>query len=220
MLLLPDILSKENAEAIKEVAKTTGIGVESCTRLFSYMADISGDAPKDFIGLVVGDWLHHRRIRSLAKKFQRTNEILEKRGVLGKTEPVSPSIAIPLLQAAQDETREELSELWSRLLANAMDPSRSSVVRQSIIPTLKSFDPLDAFVLEKAFTFNKTDYMRFDRFFESFTEHNLSKDDLIVSILNLVKMDCVERGISTSGKTTNVFRLTPFGRELLRACSL
>lgn len=50
------------------------------------------------------------------------------------------------LIGAQEESREELAELWARLLANAMDPNMNSV-RQSFIDAVKRMDPLDAVVL-------------------------------------------------------------------------
>jgi hypothetical protein len=42
-----------------------------------------------------------------------------------KTEPVSLSVAIPLMRGAYDESRPGLGEMWADLIANAMDPERS-----------------------------------------------------------------------------------------------
>jgi Abortive infection alpha len=47
----------------------------------------------------------------------------------------------------QDESREELAELWARLLANAMDPNLNNV-RHSFIEAVKKMDPMDAVVLQ------------------------------------------------------------------------
>jgi hypothetical protein len=55
-------------------------------------------------------------------------------------------MAKALIAAAQEESREELMELFARLLANAMDPNLNSV-RQSFIEAVKKMDPLDAVVL-------------------------------------------------------------------------
>jgi hypothetical protein len=58
----------------------------------------------------------------------------------------SPSILIPLLQAAADESREELQSLWGTLLANAMlDNGRRA--RRALVETLKLMEPRDAHVL-------------------------------------------------------------------------
>ena len=140
-------MNDEKAKAVQEASKFGVEAADITKQLGGYLARVFGTMPEDIVGLVVGDWLRHLRIRNLARINQRTEEILKEREILDKTEPVSPSIALPLLQAAQDETREELRELWARMLANAMDPSRSSAVRQSIINTVKAFDPLDAILI-------------------------------------------------------------------------
>jgi hypothetical protein len=64
-------------------------------------------------------------------------------------EHVSPSVAIPLIEAAVNEDRDGLKQLWAKLLAAAMDPERTSRVRPSLIELLKKMDPLDARVLER-----------------------------------------------------------------------
>jgi hypothetical protein len=59
---------------------------------------------------------------------------------------LSPNVAMALIAGAQEESREELMELWARLFANAMDPSLNSV-RQSFIEAVKRIDRCDAVVL-------------------------------------------------------------------------
>ena len=81
------------------------------------------------------------------------DKILRRRQV-DYPQPVSPSLAVPLLQAAYDESRPELQELWASLIAAAMDPARSGRVRLSFIDTLKQFDPLDALVLRGVVPFS------------------------------------------------------------------
>jgi hypothetical protein len=73
-------------------------------------------------------------------------KLLADRGVSEPIEP-SPSIAIPLLEAAVDEDRRVLKDLWTRLLANACDPNRHTRVRLAFIELLKRLDPLDAEIL-------------------------------------------------------------------------
>ena len=52
------------------------------------------------------------------------------------------------MQAAADEENDELQDLWSRLLAAAMDPNRRDAMRQSFIQAVKQMDPMDALVLK------------------------------------------------------------------------
>jgi hypothetical protein len=76
---------------------------------------------------------------------RRTEEILRERDVQDVIE-LSPNMAVALVEGAQEEGREQLMELWARLLANAMDPNLNSV-RQSFIEAVKNMDPVDAIVL-------------------------------------------------------------------------
>lgn len=62
-------------------------------------------------------------------------------------EPASLSIGLPILKAAADESREELQDLWARLLAAAADPGRSRAFRLAFIEIVKKMDPLDAIFL-------------------------------------------------------------------------
>lgn len=103
--------------------------------------------PEDAVGLVLGDPLHFVRTVIARTLDQLISKIFERRGVTD-TQPVSPSLAIPLLRAAYDESRPELQQLWADLIAAAMDPKRSGRVRLSFIDTLKRFDPLDALLLK------------------------------------------------------------------------
>ena len=88
-----------------------------------------------------------KRIEKLAMLWQRTRERLDHRGI-ADPEPPSLKNSIPILEAAADEENEELQDLWSRLLAAAMDPNRRDAMRQSFIQTVKQMDPMDTLVLK------------------------------------------------------------------------
>jgi hypothetical protein len=82
----------------------------------------------------------------MARMMRRAKERLEARGVKNP-QAANLTIALPILHAAADESREELQALWAKLLANAMDPSRVSRVRGAFIEVAKRLEPLDAAVL-------------------------------------------------------------------------
>jgi Abortive infection alpha len=63
-----------------------------------------------------------------------------------ETKPATLSIALPILQGAADEDREELVDLWARLLASAMDATKDNV-RYSFISAVKDMDPPDAKIM-------------------------------------------------------------------------
>jgi hypothetical protein len=137
-----ELIPKEAAkEAVKETAKLT-------RELGGFLSKVFGTLPQDTVGVLGGDWLHHIRIRNAYRLQRRTEEILSGRDAGRKTEPLSPSVAIPLLKAAQDESREEIQELWARLLANAMDRDRPQLNRV-FIDVLKELDVLEARIIKR-----------------------------------------------------------------------
>ena len=65
-------------------------------------------------------------------RWHETRERLRARGIIDP-EPPSLKYAIPILEAAADEENGGLQDLWSGLLAAAMDPGRRDAMRQSFI---------------------------------------------------------------------------------------
>jgi hypothetical protein len=49
---------------------------------------------------------------------------------------------LPLVISAADEDRDELQEIWARLLAAAADPARAKSFRIQFIEVAKQMDPL------------------------------------------------------------------------------
>jgi hypothetical protein len=126
-------------EAVQAIVEVIG-GVGS------YLARVLGSIPEDALGLIVGDWLHHKRRENLSRIEANTAAILQGVDSNRLSDP-SPSILIPLLQAAADESRAELQSLWATLLANSMmDGGRT--VRRAFIETAKQMDPADAQLLD------------------------------------------------------------------------
>ena len=82
------------------------------------------DLPADLVGVAGGAWLHEIHARLRDKLRRRTEQILRERDVQDVIE-LSPNMAVALIAGAQEEGREELMELWARLLANAMDPKNA-----------------------------------------------------------------------------------------------
>lgn len=210
-------MENEEAKALQEVAKFGTKALESGDKLGGFLSKVFGTVPSDVVGVVGGDWLHHIRIRNAAKLAQRTEEILRDRGILEQTEPMSPSVALPLLHAAQDETREELREMWARMLANGMDPNRSASLRRSVIDTVKGFDPLDAVILQM--TFDRSLNKEVAYFKNSQDELGVSSDEFELSFSNLEKLGCIFNRTHTS-EGIMVVSLSSLGREVIRACSL
>ena len=136
----------EEAQAVAEIAKTAGEAIQAAGGLGSYFARVFASIPDNLLGLLVGDWLEHKRRRNLAVLEANTARILADVPPERLAEP-SPSVLIPLVQAAIDESRTELQELWAALLANSMlDGGRK--VRRDYFEAVKQMEPSDALLLD------------------------------------------------------------------------
>jgi Abortive infection alpha len=205
------LITDEQAKAVGKLADFGTTVVQETGQLARYVGKVLGTAPEDAVGIVLGDPLRFVRTAIAAKLDEWLTRILRSRNV--SPEPVSPSLAIPLLRAAYDESRPELQELWAQLIAAAMDPARSSRVRRSFIDTLQRFDPLDALVLKARRDIsgnpspNARDYLA--------SRLQVQFQEIEISTQNLLELKCVH--ILNNDYTS--FNITFYGHGLLRACS-
>jgi hypothetical protein len=88
------------------------------------------------------DWIGPERLKTVQDVFERAAEKLKRRGAKAQTPPLT--IMIPLLEAAQDEGRAELRDIWASLLAAAADPARLGIFRRDFIDIAKQLEPVDA----------------------------------------------------------------------------
>jgi hypothetical protein len=150
---------------------------------------------------------------------RRTEEIVRERDLQEVIE-LSPNIAAALIAGGQEESREELSELWARLLANAMDP-KLNTVRHSFIEAVKVMDPPDVLVMVELYKRNLTIVRRntMDSPQET-TIHDLAAaihrrpDDVEASLRHLYSMGFFDHlTLGNADWSVNVS-----SRELMRAC--
>jgi len=223
-----ELVGAETAKAGQEVAKFGTRLVEAVEKAGTlpkaqaFVSKVIGAPIENLVGLFMGDPLLYVRIRVLSYYQDRVEKILEQRGVK-EPQPVSPSIAIPLIEAASNETRDELSVIWAKLLAAAMDPDRSDRVRLDIIAAVKQMEPIDALILQKLYGgfqqrihhagFNQQPHALRDRLAE---ELGVSQDTVAVSLGSLVRVNCI---VDLKTLTPGHFQLQAFGRELMRAIS-
>lgn len=212
---------EEQTKAVQAVAMTAGKALDTVDSLGAFIGRILGTMPEDAVGILGGDLLHHVRLRNAARLQQRTEEILRQRHADSDADAVSLNVAIPLLKAAQDESRDELQELWARLLANAMDKSGPQI-RQSFIATLRQFDPLDSVVMEKAY--KQIDRMRGWVVYEHWSDElGIRPDELLVSLEHIKNLGCIESYGDyhfENGLGVHRLMLSAFGSELMHACQI
>jgi predicted alpha/beta hydrolase len=133
-------IDPDSAHAIEETAKATAKAIDAAVQAGKYVGEVLGDLPHDLVG-IMGDWVKQRRARRWAELCAETLKILHARGIDNR-EDVSPSVAIPLIAGAINEDRDVLKELWARLLAAAMDPARSKLVRSITYRNCKANGPV------------------------------------------------------------------------------
>jgi hypothetical protein len=138
-------IDAETAKAISDAAQLGSKIVDASTGVGRYAAGVLGNLPHNLVG-IASDYVAYKRLNRAVELEHDYKKLLADRGVSEPIEP-SPSIAVPLLEAAVDEDREVLKDLWTKLLANACDPKRHTRVRLSFINLLKKLDPLDAEIL-------------------------------------------------------------------------
>ena len=171
---------------------------------------------KDLLGLLVGDRVKAKRIERIEMLWRQTRERLGDRGV---ADPEAPSLkyAIPILEAAADEENEELEDLWSRLLAAAMDPSRRDGMRQLFIQVVKQLDPMDAIVLKAIREAGGTSWEPNRRAWVA-SKLKCSTDEVIVSFAHLNRLDCISADVGGPGAKVEP-AMRPFGTLLMNVVS-
>ena len=128
-----------------EQAKLSQEIVKAFRDLGSFFGRALGSTPEDLVGYYGGDRLRIRRAENIVKMMYEAQARLAVMGI-EETKPATLSIALPILEGAADEDREELVDLWARLLASAMDATKNNV-RYSFISSIRKMDPLDAVIV-------------------------------------------------------------------------
>lgn len=204
-------VTDEQAKAIGALSTFGTTAVTEAGGLARYMGRVLGTVPHDAVGLVIGDPLHFVRTAIAAQYDLLLNMILSRRNVK-HTQAVSPSLAIPLLRGAYDESRPELQELWAALIASAMDPTRVGRVRLTFIETLKRFDPLDALVLKKRY--EHPGDMQPSAIIGIAGMLGQPETEVEISVDNLTILNCTSKTSATVR-----FNTTNYGRALIQVCS-
>ena len=187
--------------AIEETAKTAGKALE--------LVQAAAPAIGEMYGFLIGDTIQHARAKRLERMAEKANKRLADRGVSEKAE-TPERLGIPLLEAAQTESREEMIDLWARLLANAMDPNRIGDVRSEYIEIIKKFEPLDVRIMDYIASKNPaTDRTSKHQIFELI---GCRESAAVVSVNNLEAIGCVRL---VSGN--HFLALSELGREIVIA---
>jgi hypothetical protein len=207
-------ISDEQAKLGQEIVKAlSGLG--------SFFEKALGSTPQDLVAYLGGDWLRIRRRENIARMLYEARARLVDMGKI-ETQPAPLSLALPILQGAADEDREELVDLWARLFASAMDPATRNNVRRAFIAAVKEMDPSDARVLQYIYSHEVTcirkvggDNIR-DVNMEFISERlGNRRDDVAVSVAHLLKLGFL---VTTLDRVEDIWYTSAELKEFMLAC--
>ncbi|WP_159448256.1 Abi-alpha family protein [Dethiosulfovibrio salsuginis] len=187
------------------------------------------DAEIWFPNIAIRKNIHILTIALAAKEF------LDARGIRSdEYRLLNDKIQFSFYPAASIEDQPDLQRLWSRLLANALDPNfESENVRVCFIGILKELAPLDALILDKINSFFLSSE---GEEVTSFSKTEITKEspeipdnEYWLSMHNLFRLGCIwpssfekviQIGSSPIGKSGSLdpISLTPLGMAFLKAC--
>jgi hypothetical protein len=205
----PEPFGKETAKAAQELAKAASNAIDAARDTACFFNRVLGNPIADAVGITIADPLRFVRTVSLDWYSRRVDEIFAKRDAR-KLNGAPPRIALEILEAAQDETRDELRELWAQLLANAMDAATQKNVRIEFVAVLKQLNPLDALILQRLSSVGH--FIAPHQFAQA---QHLDTNDAATSILYLHDLKCVDQAPTDAF----AFKLSPRGIALLKAIS-
>jgi hypothetical protein len=211
-------------ETLKEIVKATGKAIELFDKVF-------GDSAAEMGGIFT-DRLKLYRYKNAIWISDQIDAILKSRKREGKSIPLRPRFALPILRAASEEDEPSIQMMWAGLMANAMDPERRSEPKKVFIQILSSIEPTDAHVLQflANMKWRNMPDVKAILVSEICSGVSASEKDVRFALQNLNRLGCVDDYNTTYGSVTagsssmkvndpnTAFRLTPLGFDLVEAC--
>ncbi len=227
-------------EIAKAVQKASDLGVkaiETGEKVGGFFAQVFKEPITEVAGILT-DRLKFARGKRLVEMQSQVNEILSSKKILD-TRSVPPKFALPLLEEASLEDDANLQQLWSHLLANAMDPKFAGDLRVGFVEMIKGLTAQDAQIL--AFFYGVLKRENRLAPLEGVIQYSLKKEQIMqalaiseadyqVSAFNLMRIQCIApavlktTGISFGDEATTIYKgidavtLTPLGIKFAQAC--
>ena len=232
--------AEEVAKAVRAVATLGEKSLEISAKVAGFLAQVLQGPTEEVTGMIT-DKLRFVRWRRLLTIADEVNRILSERGV-STTCAVPPKLALPILEDASLEDDPVLQSLWSNLLANAMDPTFNGDIRYGFIDMIKIMTVREIAILNYTYRWLETNtrfhdlasVLRHNWTKEELTQHMaITEDDYLLSIYNLMRMQCVAPAPVSTGmslrthtemervavyKGPDVIMLTPLGVRFVQAC--
>jgi hypothetical protein len=227
-------------EIAKAVQKASDLGVkalETGAKVGGFFAQVFKEPITEVAGILT-DRLKFARWKRLVEMQSQVNEILSSKKI-SDTRSVPPKFALPLLEEASLEDDATLQQLWSHLLANAMDPKFAGDLRVGFVEMIKGLTAQDARILAFFYGVLKSENRLAP--LEGVIQYTLKKEQIMqalaiseadyqVSAFNLMRIQCIApavlktTGISFGDEATTIYKgidavtLTPLGVKFAQAC--
>lgn len=226
-------MTDEKAKAVQEVAKASVKAMEIAEKTGPFLERTFGPLLENAVG-VISDKLAFYRLDKFYDLKENTEKKLLDRGV-SSFRPLPPKFGIPLIEAATLEDDENLHDMWAELLANALDPNKSTNPKRMFVSLLQEMGGLEVSIISFLSTLVDDPFANIMA-----SGHNakmISKEvaadieDVAVALLNLFRLGVVSDmrpdtweslGYPRSGLRVHdddaAFILTTLGRAFVAAC--
>ena len=140
-------IGTEALKAAKEIAKTTGQGLEIVKNSGAFLSRFIGGSLEQGFG-IIEDQLKYARWERQERLVDRANHFMAERGSRMQFRPVPLKVAIPIFVEASLEEDDDLQDLWARLLVNAADAESGVEVRRRLVSILQDFSHMEVRLLQ------------------------------------------------------------------------
>ena len=137
---------EEIAEAVKEVAKTTGQAIKTVDRLGQFFSRVMGESIDATCGMLA-DTLKYRRWERQIQLIEKAERLIIVKKLSNNSIPISPKLALPIFQNASLEEDDLLHDLYAKLLVTAIDPEIQTR-RTAFAEVIRQLEPLDVKILQ------------------------------------------------------------------------
>ena len=183
--------------------------IEFSSDTAKFLAQVFGETITDGVG-IIGDKIKCNRYIRAADLHQKASKNLKGKGIKPETyRPIAAKIGIPLLENASLEEDDELHTLWSKLLANALDPNFSGDISFMHVSLLKGMMPLDVKILHIIFNTKNQKFSTIKLDEVSFSKAEIAKslntdiNKIEISLLNLTFLPIDFEFFSLTDSITN-----------------
>ena len=140
-------ISTEALKAAKEIAKTTGQGLEIVKNSVALLSRFIGGSLEQGFG-IIEDQLKYVRWERQERLVDRAKHFMAERGSRMQFRPVPLKVAIPIFVEASLEENDDLQDLWARLLVNAADAESGVEVKRRLVSILQDFSHMEVCLLQ------------------------------------------------------------------------